>query len=226
MQATLVFVRAQSIITESFLTPVAQCWDNNFLYSGRGSHHSSHHCASLVAVCKLKKKKQNSFPPAKGKIQFSPRVGFFLCVPFTFTQNTSLLTHVTSVWRLSLSSCVWHQLSDLQLNSLLLILSIQKECQSHKTSPTCHFRAPGPDPGYDGFQELCQELGGETNTYFLSCHTVFLSMQETKDKLKETTTKLTQAKEEADQIRKNCQDMIKTYQGMLKFWIRFIYNKL
>ena len=71
---------------------------------------------------------------------------------------------------------------------------------------------PGPSPGYEGFQELCQELGAETNIYFVLSHTVFLSMQETKDKLKETTTKLTQAKEEADQIRKNCQDMIKTYQ--------------
>ena len=78
--------------------------------------------------------------------------------------------------------------------------------------PNLPLQTPGPGPGYEGFQELCQELRAETNIYFLSSHTVFLSMQETKDKLKETTTKLTQAKEEADQIRKNCQDMIKTYQ--------------
>ena len=47
------------------------------LLSGRGSHQSSHHCASLVAVCKLKKKKaflQHRENPV-------PSCGFLLACP-------------------------------------------------------------------------------------------------------------------------------------------------
>lgn len=178
------------------------------LLSGHGSHQSSHHHASLVAVCKFKKKK----PFLQHRENPVPSCGFLLACPLYF--NTEHFTADSFGYQCveAFPLAVVCDTSRVTYSWTHFDIVYPERVSVPQNLPSLPLQTPGLGPGYEGFQELCQELGAETNIYFLSSHTIFLSMQETKDKLKETTTKLTQAKEEADQIRKNCQDMIKTYQ--------------
>lgn len=180
----------QSAFFALFKDPKDKRWDLNL-----SQHSSSHKTILLTDDSKDESKWICPIPPEWGEMIFfslpcRKKIHLLLCFLYDSTLNTSGTKH-EHVWVSTHQRVLWHKLSVLQLNSIL-ILSLERKgsyrggAPSHKTAllplqilvpnPGCH-PYPGPPAGYKfkvrstssfRLHQLAREANGSQEKYLLN----------------------------------------------------------